>query len=72
MATNLALDDALIEEARKVGNHVTKKEAVTRALEEYVRHRKQLEILKEFGTFDFDPEYDAHKNRLLDRIELEP
>ncbi|HEY4595130.1 MAG TPA: type II toxin-antitoxin system VapB family antitoxin, partial [Thermoanaerobaculia bacterium] len=34
MATNLALDDSLIEEAVKVGNHRTKKEAVTAALQE--------------------------------------
>ena len=32
MATNLAIDDKLIEEARSVGGHVTKKEAVTAAL----------------------------------------
>lgn len=58
MATNLALDDRLIEEARKIGGHKTKKEAVTSALEEYVRHRKQLRILDDFGTVDFDPAYD--------------
>ena len=58
MATNLALDDALIEEARKTGGHKTKKEAVTAALDEYVRRRKQAEIVKHFGTFDFDPNYD--------------
>jgi Arc/MetJ family transcription regulator len=71
MATNLALDDHLIEEARRVGNHVTKKEAVTRALEEYVRRRKQLEILDLFGALDFDDGYDANRNRQLDRIEPE-
>ncbi len=58
MATNLALDDALIEEARRTGGHKTKKEAVTAALDEYVRRRKQLEILDHLGTFDFDPNYD--------------
>ena len=58
MATNLALDDNLIEEARVAGGHKTKKEAVTSALSEYVRHRKQLEILKLFGTIDYDPNYD--------------
>jgi Arc/MetJ family transcription regulator len=65
MATNLALDDRLIEEARKTGGHRTKKEAVTKALEEYVRHRKQLAILEAFGTVDFDPGYDykADRNR---------
>ena len=58
MATNLALDDALIEEARKTGGHKTKKEAVTAALDEYVRRRKQQKILELFGTVDFDPNYD--------------
>jgi hypothetical protein len=72
MATNLAIDDALIDEARRVGNHKTKKEAVTAALDEYIRHRKQLEILKLFGTIDYDPTYDYKKVRQLDRIEIEP
>jgi hypothetical protein len=69
MATNLAIDDRLIDEARRIGNHKTKKEAVTAALDEYIRWRKQLEILDLFGTIDFDPEYDYKKMRMLDRIE---
>ena len=68
MATNLALDDNLIDEARRVGGHKTKKEAVTTALTEYIQRRKQLEILKHFGTIDFEPGYDYRKNRKLDRI----
>ena len=72
MPTNLALDDKLIDEARKIGNHKTKKEAVTAALVEYIRRRKQLEILDLFGTIDFDPEYDYKKMRQLDRIEIDP
>jgi Arc/MetJ family transcription regulator len=71
MATNLAIDDKLIEEAKRIGNHKTKKEAVTAALDEYIRRRRQLEILDHFGTIDFDPDYDYKKMRLLDRIEVE-
>jgi len=63
MATNLALDDRLIEEARRAGGHKTKKEAVTAALDEYVRRRKQLQILNAFGTVDFDPAYDYKTER---------
>jgi Bacterial antitoxin of type II TA system, VapB len=63
MATNLALDDDLIEEARKVGGHKSKKSAVTAALEEYVEHHKQMEIIKLFGTIDFDPSYDYKAER---------
>jgi len=63
MATNLALDDNLIEEARRAGGHKTKKDAVTAALSEYVKHRKQLRILKAFGTIAFDPSYDYKAER---------
>jgi len=38
MATNLALDDDLIEQAKTIGSHPTKKEAVTVALKEYIRN----------------------------------
>jgi Arc/MetJ family transcription regulator len=63
MATNLALDDNLIEEARRAGRHKTKKEAVNAALAEYVLRRKQLRILDAFGSFDFDPKYDYKAER---------
>lgn len=63
MATNLALDDNLIEEARSAGGHKTKKEAVTAALAEYVKRRKQLQILQSFGSVDFDPKYDYKAER---------
>ena len=72
MATNLAIDDSLIEEARRIGHHKTKKEAVTAALDEYIRRRKQLEIIELFGTIDYDPDFDVRRMRDLDRIELEP
>lgn len=63
MATNLALDDKLIEAARRAGNHRTKKDAVTAALSEYVKRRKQQRILDAFGSFDFDPEYNYKTER---------
>ncbi len=71
MATNLAIDDKLIDEARRIGNYKTKREAVTAALDEFIRRRKQLEILDHFGTIDFDPEFDYRKMRQLDRIEID-
>jgi Arc/MetJ family transcription regulator len=63
MPTNLAIDDRLIENARRVGRHKTKKEAVTAALSEYIAQRKRLEILGAFGTVDFDPKYDYKSER---------
>jgi len=58
MPTNLALDDRLIEEARRTGRHKTKKEAVTAALEEYVKHRRRLRLLSLSSSIDYDPDYD--------------
>ncbi len=57
MATNLALDDKLISQAQKIGNHKTKKSAVNEALKEYIQRREQLQILNLFGTIDYDKNY---------------
>lgn len=63
MATNLALDDKLLEEAVRIGGKTTKKAAVTEALEEYIARRKQARIADLFGTIDFDPKYDYKAQR---------
>lgn len=67
MPTNLALDDRLIEEARKVGGQKTKKAAVTAALEEYIRRHKQAEVIGLFGSIDYDPAYDYKAERTARR-----
>lgn len=58
MPTNLAIDETLIEQARQIGQHKTKKEAVTAALSEYIQRRRQLGILDLEGKIDFDAGYD--------------
>lgn len=63
MPTNLALDDGLIEEARSLGKHKTKKDAVTAALDEYVRRRKQQELVHLFGSISYEPDYDYKRER---------
>ena len=65
MATNLAIDDWLIEEAKLVGKHRTKKAAVTEALMEYIHRRKQSEILRIFHSIDYDQDYDYKKQRAV-------
>ncbi len=67
MATNLAIAPELIEEAKQVGGHRTKKQAVSAALEEYIKRRRQLEIIDLFGTIDYDPDYDPKELRRRDK-----
>lgn len=67
MPTNLAIDDRLLETARKVGRHKTKRETVTAALEEYIQRRKQQEILALFGKIDYEPGYDYKRERKAKR-----
>lgn len=63
MATNLAIDERLLDEALRVGGQRTKKDTVTQALQEYVQRRKQARILGLFGKIDFDPGYDHKRQR---------
>lgn len=63
MPTNLALDDDLIDEARRLGGHRTKRQAVNKALEEYVARRKRREVAKIFGRVEWDPDYDYKAER---------
>ena len=63
MPTNLAIDDALIEEAKQIGQHKTKKDAVTAALKEYIAQHKRMRIVDLFGTIDYLPDYDYKRER---------
>jgi len=63
MATNLAIDDVLLEHARRVGKLRTKKETVTQALTEFIQRRRQREILKSLGTIEFRKGWDYKKDR---------
>ena len=63
MATNLAIDDDLLNEAVRIGGQRTKKDTVTEALQEYVQRRKQARILDLFGKVEFDPRYDYKRQR---------
>ena len=63
MATNLAIDDRLLNEARKIGGHRTKKATVTEALTEYIQRRRQQKILDLFGKVTVDPNYDYKLQR---------
>jgi len=63
MATNLAIDNQLLQEALVISGLKTKKDTVNIALKEFVSRRKQLEILDLFGKLDPDKDYDYKKGR---------
>ena len=63
MATNLALDDKLVAEAKRLGRHRTKRDAVNEAIAEYVARRRRRRIERLFGTMDWDPAYDYKAER---------
>ena len=63
MPSNLAIDDQLLEQAKRVGGHRTKRETVNEALLEYIQRRKRRAIVDLFGKIDFDRRYDYKRAR---------
>jgi Arc/MetJ family transcription regulator len=63
MATNLAIDPELLEQALALGGKRTKRATVEEALTEYIQRRLRQKAVEHFGTFDFDPDYDYKRAR---------
>ena len=63
MPTNLHIDSDLLDQAKRLGHHRTKRETVDEALREYIQYRKRVQAVDAFGTIDFDPAYDYKKMR---------
>ena len=63
MATNLALDPALIERAVAVSGEPSKKAAVTLALKEFIARREQARIVELLGRLEWDDSFDRKAER---------
>lgn len=63
MATNLAIDNELLETALKIGGLKSKKDTVNQALDEYIKRRKTADIIDLFGKIEYDTDYDYKKAR---------
>jgi len=63
MPSNLDIDDALLEEALRVGGQKTKKATVTEALTEYIQRRRQARLRRLFGKVEYDARYDYKAGR---------
>jgi len=63
MATNLSIDQSLLEAAVKIGGMSTKKDTVNQALREFIQKRKVEDLIALFGTIEYDEDYDYKKAR---------
>ncbi len=63
MATNLAIDDQLLNRALELGGFKTKKDTVNAALEEFIQRRKTEDLISLFGNIDYDKSYDYKSMR---------
>ena len=57
MRTNVVIDDRLIKEALKLSRAKTKREIIHRALEEFIRNRKRLDLREIRGKIRFAEDY---------------
>ena len=63
MRTNIVLDDRLVKEAMRLSKARTKREAVDRALREFVARAKKRDILALIGEDLLAPNYDVRTVR---------
>ena len=63
MATNLALDPALIDRDVAISGEPSKKAAVTLALKEFIARREQRRIVDLLGQLSWDDSYDHKAER---------
>ncbi|MBK6864866.1 MAG: type II toxin-antitoxin system VapB family antitoxin [Ideonella sp.] len=63
MATNLALDQELLDRAFRVSGEPTKKAAVTQALREFIARREQKRVAELFGKLEWDTTFDYKAER---------
>lgn len=65
MATNLALDPELLEQAFRLSGQPSKKAAVTLALQEFISRRQQRKVIELLGSLDWNDDFDykAERNR---------
>ncbi len=66
MATNLSIDPQLLERALEVSGELTKKAAVTKALQELIARRKQKRLLDLMGKLEWDDGFDYKSVRSRD------
>ena len=59
MKTSIDIPRNLLEDVRKASNSRTNRDAVTAALEEYLRHHRSTELVEILGTFSEFVDHDT-------------
>ena len=63
MASNLSINENLLNNAFLIGGYSSKRETVNTALQEFIQRRKSEELISLFGTIEYDSDYDYKKLR---------
>ncbi len=63
MRTNIVIDDNLMEQAMRLSGSSTKKDAVERALLEFVQRRTRKDLAELQGKIKFADDYDYKTKR---------
>lgn len=58
MASNLQIDETLLEQAKNLAGLATKRETVNEALREFIQARLQEQLLELRGKVEFHDDYD--------------
>jgi hypothetical protein len=66
MATNVTLDQKLVEKARRLSGEPSGKAAVVRALREFIARREQKRVLELFRQLEWDAGFDYKRERSRD------
>lgn len=63
MRTTLAIKEELLDEVKALSGAKTKKDAVEKALVEFIKKRRQKDILSLFGKIEMREDYDYKQER---------
>ncbi len=68
MATNLQIDQSLLEQAKSLAGFATKRETVNEALKEFIQSRLRRQLLQLRGQIEYFEDYDYKALRRLKNL----
>jgi Arc/MetJ family transcription regulator len=68
VATNLQIDQSLLEQAKSLAGFATKRETVNEALKEFIQSRLRRQLLQLRGQIEYFEDYDYKALRRLKNL----